>query len=273
MHTQVAGSVESTRSIERTKRCIRITAWATRILALLSIAFCIVSFAVVGEMVFGLCLMVTAILSVVSTLNFSCCCYSDCSRNTKTEQVMGHCGVYVWMFTSNIGYVIIFGYILLLWGRTGGRDYIYKDDFYYEKSSPYPSDYNSNTNDSMALLYTIFVFSLIDTFFLTMLNLYSVCLVYKYGCCFMHEIDRYHSEQGVETAVVMNQQITTVGGGLPGNFTNAAVGAQQTYTNPGVQYSKYQPYPGVSVQSTLAGTSGQSVSPPPYSEATPNVKQ
>ncbi|XP_052790664.1 uncharacterized protein LOC128224724 isoform X2 [Mya arenaria] len=232
-------------------------------------------------MVFGLCLMVTAILSVVSTLNFSCCCYSDCSRNTKTEQVMGYCGVYVWMFMSNIGYIIILGYILLLWEVPRRNDYF---------------NYESNTNESMALLYTIIAFSLIDTFFLSMLNLYSVCLVYKYGCCFMHEIDRYHSEQGVETAVVMNQHITIVERGLPGNglqFTNATVGAQQTFTNPGMQYSKYQPYPagpyylaapshqavglatdmvGVSVQSTLAGTSGQPISPPPYTEATPNVK-
>ncbi|XP_052790964.1 uncharacterized protein LOC128224910 isoform X3 [Mya arenaria] len=86
MHTHVAGSAQSTRSPERTKAYILITAWATRILAFLSIAIQIMAFVTVGDIVFGQFLMVTAILSCMSPLNFKCCFYRDCSRNTKTEK-------------------------------------------------------------------------------------------------------------------------------------------------------------------------------------------
>ncbi|XP_052788406.1 uncharacterized protein LOC128223159 [Mya arenaria] len=299
MLSQVAGSAQSTRSAERTKRCIRITAWATRILAFLSIVFCIVAFVTTGGLQFGICMIITAILSVMSPLNFSCCCYSDCSRNTKPEKVIGHCSVYVWMFISNMFYIILFGNSWYFWSTSREIYVDYRDEYYYDEySSQYRSNYSdSYPNHNIALLDTLFAFTLIITFFLSMLNLYSFCLVYIYGCCFMKEVDMYHSEQGVETAVVMNQQITTVGGGLPVNglmFTNAAVGGQQPFTSPGSQYPQYQPNTsgpycmysppqqaigvtsdsvGVTFTSTMATTSGKPVSPPPYAEANLNVKQ
>ncbi|XP_052789496.1 uncharacterized protein LOC128223980 isoform X2 [Mya arenaria] len=294
MPSQVAGSAQSTRSAERTKRCIRITAWATRILALLSIVFCIVAFVTIGEYVFGIFMMVTAILSVMSPLNFNCCCYSDCSRNTKAEKAIGHWGVIVWMFLSNIGYIVMFGYSWYYWMAS-------RDSYYY-RGSRYDNNYNKNysyyyPNHDISLLDTVFAMSLLITFFLSIFNLYSLCLVYKYGCCFMNEVDKEHSQQSVETVVVMNQQISTIGGGIPVNgvqFTNAAVGAQQPFTNPGMQYPQYQPYPagphymatplpqavgvttdsvGVSFPPTMAEPVGQASSPPPYAEADPNEKQ
>ncbi|WAR31863.1 hypothetical protein MAR_034405 [Mya arenaria] len=275
MLSQVAGSAQSTRSAERTKRCIRITAWATRILAFLSIVFCIVAFVTTGGLQFGICMIITAIL------------------------VIGHCSVYVWMFISNMFYIILFGNSWYFWSTSREIYVDYRDEYYYDEySSQYRSNYSdSYPNHNIALLDTLFAFTLIITFFLSMLNLYSFCLVYIYGCCFMKEVDMYHSEQGVETAVVMNQQITTVGGGLPVNglmFTNAAVGGQQPFTSPGSQYPQYQPNTsgpycmysppqqaigvtsdsvGVTFTSTMATTSGKPVSPPPYAEANLNVKQ
>ncbi|XP_052789546.1 uncharacterized protein LOC128224007 isoform X2 [Mya arenaria] len=269
MHTQVAGSAQSTRSAERTKRCIRITAWATRILALLSIVFCIVAFKSTNGYVFGVFLIVISILSVMSPLNFYCGCNSDCSRYTNAAKAIGHWGVYLWMFMSNMGYGMMFGYSWYYWMATS---------HYYKAAQ---------------LLDTLFAMSLIITFFLSIFNLYSFCLVYKYGCCFMNEIDKDNSQQGVETAVVMNQQISTIGSGIPVNgvqFTNAAMGAQQPFTSPGIQYPQYQPYPagpfymaapfpqavgvttdsvGVSFPQTMADAGG----PPPYAEADPNEKQ
>ncbi|XP_052788329.1 uncharacterized protein LOC128223114 isoform X1 [Mya arenaria] len=292
MHNQFARSAQSTRSAERTKRCIRITAWATRILALLSIAFCIVAFVAVGDAVYGICMMITAILSVMSPLNFSCCCYSDCSRNIKTEKAIGHCSVHVLMFISNMGYIILFGYSCYFWSASRKNYGAYGDNMYYDvHSSQYRSNYYyTYPSNNIALLDTIFAFTLIITFFLSMLNLFSFCLVYKYGCCFTNEVDGDHCQKGVETAVVMNQHIST-NGGL--KLTNETFLDQLPFTSYGSQYPQYQPNTsgpynmysrpqqaigvtsdsvGVSVQSTMATTSGQPVSPPPYLEANLNVK-
>ncbi|WAR31761.1 hypothetical protein MAR_034303 [Mya arenaria] len=213
--------------------------------ALLSIVFCIVAFKSTNGYVFGVFLIVISILAI------------------------GHWGVYLWMFMSNMGYGMMFGYSWYYWMATS---------HYYKAAQ---------------LLDTLFAMSLIITFFLSIFNLYSFCLVYKYGCCFMNEIDKDNSQQGVETAVVMNQQISTIGSGIPVNgvqFTNAAMGAQQPFTSPGIQYPQYQPYPagpfymaapfpqavgvttdsvGVSFPQTMADAGG----PPPYAEADPNEKQ
>ncbi|XP_052789543.1 uncharacterized protein LOC128224005 [Mya arenaria] len=242
MHTQVERSAQYTRTTKRTKRCIRITAWATRILAILSIVYCIVAFVTLGEIEFGILLMVTAILSVMSPLNFNCCCYSDCSRNTKTDKAIGHCGVYVWMFMSNMGYVMMFGYSWYFWIASKYNNYPidYTDYDQYPQRS---RSYNSYSKDNKALLDAIFAFTLIITFFLSILNLYTFCLVYKYGCCFMNEVYKNCSQQNIETAVVISQHISARGG-LPVNgvqFTNARVDAQQPFTSTGVQYLQYQP--------------------------------
>ncbi|XP_052787757.1 uncharacterized protein LOC128222703 [Mya arenaria] len=260
MHTQVAGSAQSTRSPERTKAYILITAWATRILAFLSIAIQIMAFVTVGDIVFGQFLMVTAILSCMSPLNFKCCFYRDCSRNTKTEKAIGHWSVYVWLFMSNIGYVILFGYTWFFWGESKTINHDYD-----RNSSQYPSThtpnnyYNYNTNP-MPLIDTVFLFTLIITFFLSILNLYSFCLVYKYGFCFMNGIKRDHSDQVVETAVVMNQQLFTIGEGPLRN------GLQFTYAE--VETIGVKNYSvDASVQSAMAETYGQPAIPQTNAEA------
>ncbi|XP_052790669.1 uncharacterized protein LOC128224726 isoform X2 [Mya arenaria] len=228
MLTQVDESAQSTRSIEATKRCIRITVIATRILAFLSIVFSTLAFVMVG-IIFGFFMMATATFSVLSPLNFSCFCYRDCSRYTKIEKAIGHWSVYLWMFISNMCYAIMFGYSWYIWAEL--REYYYNDvhNYYF---------FNVDEYNSMALLDTVFAFTLIITFFLSMLNLYSFSLVYKYGCCFMNEVDRDHSQQSVETAVVMNKEISTIGGGLPVNglqFIDTTVGSQQPSTYPETQ--------------------------------------
>ncbi|XP_052788408.1 uncharacterized protein LOC128223160 [Mya arenaria] len=300
MLAQIAGSAQNTRSTIRTKIWIRITSWATRILALLSIVFCIVAFSEVEEPMLGVFLIFTAIISILSPLNFSCCCYSDCSRNTKVEKAIGHCGVYVWMFMSNMCYVIMFGYSWLVREESRKRYYDYGDDMYYDThSSQYRSRSSySNTKDKLPVFDTLFAFTLIITSFLTMCNLYSFCLVYKYGCCFMNKVDRDRSQQRVGMADLINPHISTNGGGLPVNgfpFGNATVDAQQTTLNSSklMQLPQYQPYTtgpydmsapphqasgvitdsmGSSIPSSMEAMSGQSVSPPPYTEANPNVK-
>ncbi|XP_052788844.1 uncharacterized protein LOC128223610 [Mya arenaria] len=211
---------------------------ATRILAFLSIVNCIVAFAALNEATFGIFMTATAIFSVMSPFTFNCCCYSDCSRNTKTEKAIGHWGVYVWMFMSDMGYVIIFGYSWYVWTVSSYQYHNYDNDIYYDEySSTYGSYYPNFGYNRAALFDTIFAFSLIITFFLSIFNLFSFCLVYKYGCCFMRKFDRYYSEQGVEMAIVMNQQISTIGGCFP---ANGLQNAQQTFTSPGVQYAQYQ---------------------------------
>ncbi|WAR31862.1 hypothetical protein MAR_034404, partial [Mya arenaria] len=126
------------------------------------------------------------------------------------KPAIGHWSVYLWMFISNMCYAIMFGYSWYIWAEL--REYYYNDvhNYYF---------FNVDEYNSMALLDTVFAFTLIITFFLSMLNLYSFSLVYKYGCCFMNEVDRDHSQQSVETAVVMNKEISTIGGGLPVNVS------------------------------------------------------
>ncbi|WAR31757.1 hypothetical protein MAR_034299 [Mya arenaria] len=276
MHTQISGRAPGTRSNKQTKGWIRITAWATRILAFLSIVFCILAF-VINETAFAIFMIVTAFLSALSPLNFSSCCFFDCSRNTKTEKTIGKLCICMWIFISNMGYVIMFGYSWYFW-KSSRYSFNYRgsryDNYYYYSYAYYYPEHDH------ALLDTVFAMSLIITFFLSLVNLYSFCLVYKYGCCFMAEIDRAHSQQGVETAVVMNQQISRMEEGLPVIFPDDTGGAQETVTSPLVQYPQYQPYhaeplciavppqQAVSV-TTDCTTSGQPNSPPPYARIDP----
>ncbi|WAR31762.1 hypothetical protein MAR_034304 [Mya arenaria] len=114
-----------------------------------------------------------------------------------------------------------------------------------------------------------------------------------YGCCFMDMVDRNHSQQNVEAAVVMNQQISTSGGQAnDSQFTNVPMDAQHTASSGGIRYSQCQSYlaghdymaaphqqcigvtadsEGPSFQPTMTMTSGQFVSPPPYTLYDPNV--
>ncbi|XP_052819397.1 uncharacterized protein LOC128245311 [Mya arenaria] len=175
-------------SAKRTKLLVHISAWATRILALLSIIFAVVSFTMLHDVWFGAVMCVTAAFSILSPLNFNACCYSDCSGNTTFVKRCGLVSVFVWMFLTDMAYMLVFATSWGIWLVS----YDVKD-----------------------LLNTVFAFALIINIVLTFFNLYSICLVYKYGCCFMDGVDRECRQQSVDVMDENNSQLSTKGEGVP----------------------------------------------------------
>ncbi|XP_052759932.1 uncharacterized protein LOC128202817 [Mya arenaria] len=183
-------------SANRTKLLVNISAWATRTLAFLSIIFAVVAFTMLHNIWFGAVMCATAVFSISSPLNFNACCYSDCSRNTSGEKRCGLVSVFVWMFLTNMVYMILFAYSWVFWLNTSS--WSYSEDW----------------------LNTVFAFTLIINLCLSIFNLYSMCLVYKFGCCFMNGVDRECPQQSVNMVVVNHSQLSTIGGGVPANVLN-----------------------------------------------------
>ncbi|XP_052790940.1 uncharacterized protein LOC128224892 isoform X1 [Mya arenaria] len=268
MHTQAAGSAQHQRSTKRTKLLVRFAAWSTRILTLFSFVVFVLALKNIFHPFFGYLMFVTIICSVISPLNCYCCCYSKGAKNTTS----GRYCVYVWLFICNMLYLMMFGYSWFF--MTLAR-----------------KAFSNNSDPSNFEAASIII--MIITIFLSILNLYTFCISYKYGCCFMDMVDRNHSQQNVEAAVVMNQQISTSGGQAnDSQFTNVPMDAQHTASSGGIRYSQCQSYlaghdymaaphqqcigvtadsEGPSFQPTMTMTSGQFVSPPPYTLYDPNV--
>ncbi|WAR13801.1 hypothetical protein MAR_003906 [Mya arenaria] len=164
-------------SANRTKQLVHISAWATRILAFLSIILVV------------------------------------------------RCGlvsVFVWMFFLNGAYIIVFA---LCW------------DFWFFESG-------AGRYKGMDLLNTVFAFALIINIVLTILNLYSICLVYMYGCCFMNGVDRECSQQSFDMMDAKHSQLSTIGGGVPvnGSGLTMPIGPQQGQIRTTTSFPQPQPH-------------------------------
>ncbi|XP_052761164.1 uncharacterized protein LOC128203683 [Mya arenaria] len=208
-------------SANRTKQLVHISAWATRILAFLSIILVVVTFTIQPSLIASV-MCVTAVFSILSPLNFNACCYSDCSRNTKFEKRCGLVSVFVWMFFLNGAYIIVFA---LCW------------DFWFFESG-------AGRYKGMDLLNTVFAFALIINIVLTILNLYSICLVYMYGCCFMNGVDRECSQQSFDMMDAKHSQLSTIGGGVPvnGSGLTMPIGPQQGQIRTTTSFPQPQPH-------------------------------
>ncbi|XP_052759934.1 uncharacterized protein LOC128202820 [Mya arenaria] len=217
------GVTKSYRSAASAKQLVQSTAWAIRILTIFSIVFAIVDLTTLEDVFFGVCMCITASLSLFSTLNFNCCCYSDCSRSSICEKRCGLGCVYVWTVFTNMGYISMFAYSIYVWGTYGQDRRIHKD---YEPK----------------MLTTLFAFTLMINFTLSIMNLYSMCIVYRYGCCYMNGIDKELQHQSLETAVVINQQLTTIGGPLPENVSRPTAPPTGHQFGPGPSFPQNHPY-------------------------------
>jgi len=110
--------------------------------------------------------------------------FVDAIRKLCILQTCGRIAIYVWLFLSNLAYVISFAYT---WSfgvaYIGSMNYMssnQEDDDYY-----YGYDYEGTEG----LRNTLFAFLLIYTFTFSILNMYTICLVSKFGCCFVEGMD------------------------------------------------------------------------------------
>ncbi|WAR13776.1 hypothetical protein MAR_003881 [Mya arenaria] len=71
-----------------------------------------------------------------------------------------------------------------------------------------------------------------------------MCLVYKFGCCFMNGVDRECPQQSVNMVVVNHSQLSTIGGGVPANGSGLTmpIGPQQGQFRTGTSFPQQQPY-------------------------------
>ncbi|XP_052761190.1 uncharacterized protein LOC128203710 [Mya arenaria] len=179
------------------------------------------------------------------------------------------------MFLTNMVYMTLFAYSWVFWLNTSS--WSYSEDW----------------------LNTVFAFTLIINLCLSIFNLYSMCLVYKFGCCFMNGVDRECPQQSVNMMVVNHSQLNTIGGGVPANGSGLTmpIGPQQGQFRTGTSFPQQQPYitnmplslqpaqqqqpaGGATAESASLSiphsitpdTSGQNEAPPSYPEAVFNSK-
>ncbi|WAR13779.1 hypothetical protein MAR_003884 [Mya arenaria] len=146
-------------------------------------------------------------LKVVTVVGKEVKIVEDEWEDVSTTNRCGLVSVFVWMFFLNGAYIIVFA---LCW------------DFWFFESG-------AGRYKGMNLLNTVFAFALIINIVLTIFNLYSICLVYMYGCCFMDGVDRECSHQSVDMMVVNHPQLSKIGGGVPvnGSGLTMPIGPQQ----------------------------------------------
>jgi len=89
-------------------------------------------------------------------------------------QFCGRMMMYVWLFLSNIAYVVIFAYT-------------WSDGWLYVQPYVYFQGYTHY--DAISLRQTLFALLLIYTFTYSILNMYIICLVSKFGCCFVEGLE------------------------------------------------------------------------------------
>jgi len=107
--------------------------------------------------------------------------------------------LYIWLFFNNIGYAVIFAYtwnfgFQVLDGTDENHRYNYGNQYgnnqygnqYYTTYTDY-SEYNKRgLLDEKA---TLFAFLIIFSFVFIILNLYTMCLVNRLGCCFVEGLE------------------------------------------------------------------------------------
>ena len=124
--------------------------------------------------------------------------------------------LYTWLFFNNIGYAVIFAYtwyfgLQILNGTYGNHRYNYGNQYgnnqygnqYYNQYHTTYTDYSESNKwgrlhiDEKA---TLFAFLIIFSFVFIILNLYTMCLVNRLGCCFVEglESDLNNQPQRIE---------------------------------------------------------------------------
>ena len=96
-------------------------------------------------------------------------------KNFIFFQFCGRMMMYVWLFLSNIAYVVIFAYT---WSY--GLMFIATYRYYYDGYDYF---------DLTRLRHTLLALLLIFTFTYSILNMYIICLVTKFGCCFVEGLE------------------------------------------------------------------------------------
>ena len=82
--------------------------------------------------------------------------------------------MYVWLFLSNLAFAMIFAFSWYFGSLFIGSMNNPEDDWYY-----------NHIKRTEGLRNALFAFLLIYSFTMSILNMYTICLVTKYGCCFL----------------------------------------------------------------------------------------